>query len=371
MRPLTIAIVYNAMQSVWWRRGLMLHLKDRGHRLIAAAPFDGHEGRVQALGFPVEDLPMSRMGMGAFEQTRAIRAMADYFGRTKPDLALLYTIKPIVLGTAAARLAGVPRIAAAITGLGTAFDDGSLKERARAALARFLMARALPRAERVLFQNPDDQAAFVSRGLVRPQQCVLTAGSGVDLAAFAPQPPVLKPLRFVFIGRLLRSKGVGAFAAAAQSLHARYGTAVSFEIVGPLDSNLDAIAPVDIAGWEAAGVPHYGGVVDDVRPALARASVFVLPSAYKEGVPRASLEAMAVGRPVITTAMPGCRETVEAGVNGFLVPPHDPVALAAAMERFILEPDLVARMGAQSRRLAETKFDIRAVNQTVADSLGL
>jgi glycosyltransferase involved in cell wall biosynthesis len=286
-------------------------------------------------------------------------------------VVLTYTIKPIVYGTLAARAASPgARCYAMITGVGYAFSAQELRARLSRQVARILLNISLPLNARVFFQNPDDRALFLRNGLVRPEQVVLIPGSGVDLDAFAPAPlPKHPPLVFLLIARLLREKGVEEYADAARLLRSRYPD-VRFVLVGPLDDHPDAITQKEVRKWEVEGVLEYLGYQEDVRPAIAASSVYVLPS-YREGTPRSVLEAMAMGRPVITTDVPGCRETVRPWVNGFLVPPRDPLGLALAMERFLRRPELVPAMGRRSREEAEARFDVHVVNDIILDTLGL
>ena len=180
-----------------------------------------------------------------------------------------------------------------------------------------------------------------------------------------PEKPV-----FLCLSRLVRSKGVAEFAKAAAILKEQHPEAV-FRLAGPLEQGGDAVSPDELAAWRKQGALEVLDPVDDVRPLLAGASVYVLPSYYREGVPRSILEGLAMGRPVVTTDAPGCRETVVPEQNGFLIPPRDPDALASAMERFITEPGLAATMGAASRRLAEEKFDVDKVNDAMLAFMGL
>jgi glycosyltransferase involved in cell wall biosynthesis len=168
---------------------------------------------------------------------------------------------------------------------------------------------------------------------------------------------------------LLRDKGIVEYAEAARRLKPRYPTA-RFQLVGPHDANPSAISRQQLEAWRSEGIIEYSGATDDVRSFLAGAGVFVLPS-YREGTPMSVLEAMATGRPIVTTDVPGCRETVVPGENGFLVPAKDVAALAAAMERFIVAPELIPKMGRRSREIAVEKFDVRAVNAVILKTLGL
>jgi len=176
-------------------------------------------------------------------------------------------------------------------------------------------------------------------------------------------------VRFLLIARLLRDKGIREYAEAAAHLRQAHPDA-EFHLVGPHDSNPEAIGEAEVLAWQRAGQIIWHGRLDDVRPAIAAAGVYVLPS-YREGTPRSVLEAMSMGRPVITTDAPGCRETVEDGVNGYLVPVRDADALAAAMERFLVDPDLVRRMGARSRAIAVEKYDVHKVNAVMLEAMGL
>jgi glycosyltransferase involved in cell wall biosynthesis len=204
----------------------------------------------------------------------------------------------------------------------------------------------------------------------------LLNGIGVDLNCWRPAPPATKPVTFLLAARLLREKGVMVYANAARIIKSNSQTEVSrrtvhFILPGSLDTNPVGLSRAEIDAWVAEGILDWPGHVPDVRLWMAKASVFVLPSYYREGVPRSTQEAMAMARPVITTDAPGCRETVIDGKNGFLVPVRNADALAAAMERFILQPELIGRMGQASRRIAEECFDVREINQTIMREMGV
>jgi len=248
-------------------------------------------------------------------------------------------------------------------------DSRVVKRRLLQAVAIQLYRYALRGNVRVFFQNPDNRRAFIERQILRDEaRTVLINGSGVDLDMFRSAPLNLNP-SFLMIARLLNEKGVREYAESARRVASRNENA-SFCLVGWIDGGGDSIDQASLDQWVADGVIQYLGKLDDVRPAISASSVYVLPS-YHEGTPRSVLEAMAMGRPIITTDVPGCRETVIDGVNGFLVPPRDPVALAAAMRRFIDDPSLIPRMGSESRRIAEEKYDVHKVNQVILDAMGL
>ncbi len=389
-----VVVAGYAPSLVNFRGPLLKALVERGHEVIALAPPDepeesapGTAAALRALGIELLRFPMRRGGLNPFEDARTLLALRRELLRLRPDLVLAYTIKPVVYGSLAARWAArwakTPQVASLITGLGYAFGDmhSGGEPGARQSLARRLLSGLVLRLYRtaleqnsvVFFQNPDDRDLFARLGIIgqnQGQRVVVVAGSGVDLAHFAPAPPVLPggPV-FLCIARLLWAKGVGVYVEACRLLKQRHPQAVC-RLLGPLDHVPDAVPEELVRRWREEGVVEILGPVDDVRPQLAAASVFVLPS-FREGAPRSVLEAMAMARPVITTDVPGCRQTVEEGVTGYLVPPFEPGALMRAMERFIEEPERITQMGAAGRRLAEERFDAAIVVQDMLAGLSL
>jgi glycosyltransferase involved in cell wall biosynthesis len=346
-------------------RHLMERLLNDGWEVVCAAPRDASVSQLQAGGVRWRELPMSRRGLNPFGEARTLWRMFAIFRRERPDIVLNFSIKPAIYGSIAARLASVPRICSMITGLGYVFMKGGVFQRALRAVVGRAYRTALGFNARVFFQNPDDRQLFVEKGLVRSQRTVVLPGTGVDTQEFAPVP--LPRLRFLFVGRLLADKGIREYVEAANLVRARR-PGVEFDVLGPFDSNPSAVDRAEIEAWQRSGAVTYLGEVEDVRPVLARAAVFVLPS-YREGLPRATIEAMAMGRAVITTDAPGCRETVADGENGFVVPVRDAQALAAAMLRFADEPGLVESMGRRSREIAVERYDVRIVNDMVMKNL--
>jgi glycosyltransferase involved in cell wall biosynthesis len=227
---------------------------------------------------------------------------------------------------------------------------------------------ALKRAHAVVFLNPDDIHDFVSWRICDSSKSFELGGIGVDLQEWQSKAPVTYPVTFLFIGRLLREKGIQEFVDAAHVIKSRHPS-VQFVVLGDVDTNPGGIGAEQMRNWVKEGLLAWPGHVP-VQAWLEKASVFVLPS-YREGVPRSTQEAMALGRPIITTDVPGCRQTVEHGKNGFLVPVRDAEALARTMYRFIKKPDLIGSMGRESRRLAEERFDVHVVNAKLMDVLGL
>ena len=371
--PQSLAVVGSLAHSLVNFRGPMIRdFVENGARVTGMAPGSAPTvaDALQRLGADYVPFMLDRTGTHPGRDLLSVRSLWSQFRALRPDLVLAYTMKPVVYGLLAARAAGVRRRVAMITGLGYAFGEGGgARQQATSAVLKRLTRLALVGAEAVLFQNPDDQAFFEESGLLDPRTRVLrVAGTGVDLDYYAQVPVALGPPRFLFMGRLLREKGVPEFAAAASRVRQDHPEA-EFHILGALDANPGSVSAEELAGYVASGVVHHDST-DDVRPLLAAASVFVLPTAYREGVPRSIQEALAVGRAVITTDRPGCRETVEDGTNGFLVPAHDAEALARAMRRFAEAPGLATQMGQASRELAERCYDVDLINAEILDLLG-
>lgn len=368
-----VLVVGNIAQSLVNFRGPLLGtMVERGHEVVAVSPENDprYTQALTDLGVRYRTVPLERASFNPIADLRFMWALRRLMLEERPDVFLGYTIKPVIYGNLAARLAGVPSRNALITGLGYAFGDSTLKQRVVGRVIHVLYRLALAGTHTVFFQNPDDRGEFLKRGFVNEERAALVAGSGVDLERFPPSEPPPPPPVFLLIARLIREKGIQQFVEAARRLKESYPDA-RFQLLGPLDSNPTAIAKDEVDAWERAGLIEYLGETDDVRPFLRAASVFVLPSYYREGTPRTALEALATGRPVITSDAPGCRETVDHGVNGFLVEPRDVPSLAAAMERFLQEPGLVQSMGRASLALARDKYDVNKVNARMLERLGL
>jgi glycosyltransferase involved in cell wall biosynthesis len=367
------SILVNASYApslVNFRGPLIAAMVAEGHRVHASAPGLVGEAaeQVTALGAVPHDVPLTRAGLNPLGDYRYFRAIRQVIRDSGADLVLGYTIKPCIWGSFAARAEGVES-ASLITGLGFAFIPGKgLVRRAVGQASRLLYRRATSANRVVIFQNPDDRADFLAAGaLSDPVKARLVDGSGVDMAHFAAAPLPTEP-RFLMISRLLGNKGVREYGEAA-ALLLREGIKARFALAGFFDAGPDSIAKSELEGWQAAGL-DYLGALDDVRPALADANVYVLPS-YREGTPRTVLEAMAMGRAVITTDAPGCRETVREGETGLLVPVRDVAATAAAMRR--LAGDVQARqsMGAAGLAYCREKYAVEKVNLAMLSHLGL
>ncbi|HKO91767.1 MAG TPA: glycosyltransferase family 4 protein, partial [Polyangiaceae bacterium] len=357
--PRALVVASLADSLVRFRGDLLQTLVAQGVSVHAAAPGLSPTSEcaqtLSSWGVVPHQVSLTRTGLNPLQDLATLADLYRLLRRIKPTYLLAYTVKPVLYALLAARLAGVPETTALITGLGYAFasEADNPKRRALQLLLQRLYRTALRGAKRVVFQNPDDRALFVQLGLANPVQCELVNGSGVNLEHFdvAPLPPLPGPVHFVLIARLIRDKGIQEFIEAGRLVR-RSQPGVQLHLVGGLDTNPAAITRAELERWVADGSVVYHGQLEDVRPALARAHVFVLPSYYREGVPRTILEAMAMGRPVITCDAPGCREAVQDGKNGYLVPIKNASALADAMLRFVEQPARIASMGAAGRELA-------------------
>ena len=372
--PMKVAIIGNQGSSLLNFRGpLISDLVGRGHSVVVLAPNIELPvaDALRALGAEPLEIALSRTGTNAIADLSFILRLRTTLKELSPDVVLGYAAKPAIYGTLAAWLAGVRSRFAMIEGLGYVFISRPHEKLPKRILRRVVVSlfrHALRRADKVFFLNPDDIADFTALGLIAPGQAVNLGGIGVDLEHWPAVPTVSDPITFIFVGRLLRDKGIREYIDAAKAIKAR-NPATRFLLVGSIDDNPESVEQADVDAWVAQGLVEWPGHVP-VAPWLEQSSIFVLPS-YREGVPRSTQEAMAMARPVITTDAPGCRETVVDGRNGFLVPVRDAEALAKAMLKFIDNPGTIAPMGAESRRLAEQRFDAHKINAVMMDAMGL
>jgi glycosyltransferase involved in cell wall biosynthesis len=344
---------------------LIRALRHAGYEPVVFAPQDpAAESRMRELDVERISVRIERSGLNPWADLKLLATYRSLLKRLLPAAYLGYTIKPNVYGSWAAGSLGIPAIPN-VSGLGTAFiRNGPVQQ-----IVTRLYRLGFRRAPVVFFQNDEDRQLFVQRRLVRNEQARVVPGSGVDLARFAAAPPVLGPPAFLLIGRLLRDKGVIEFVEAARRLRPGMPTA-RFQLLGPIDEgNRTAITRAELDSWVEEGAVEYLGMTDDVRPFIAAATAVVLPS-YREGLPRSLLEAAAMERPLIATGVPGCRDVVENGANGYLCADRDPASLAAAMKRLAeLPTDQRLAMGHEARRRVQDRFSEDFVIQAYLDVL--
>ena len=375
--PRTVLVIGGfAWSLVNFRLDLMRRMVANGHRVIAAAPdIDPETATVlRNAGIEPISVPMQRTGLNPLEDIRTTNALRRLIRDRRPDVILPYTMKPIVYGALAARMAGNVPCHPLFTGLGYAFSEEAPTGKRRAVRAMaILLHRIALRATKLGFYYNAAELRDLRRFRMIPDgaRMVAVPGSGADTARFVPSKmPPAPPVVFLFIGRMLRSKGLEDLRDAARLLREE-GCEFRLELLGPIDSNPDGVDEGSLRRWQADGEVVWHGATRDVRPYLANSHVLVLPSRLREGVPRSILEAMACGRPVITTDAPGCGETVADGEAGFVVPVGDTAALAWAMHRFIDDPSLAARMGATARDRVCRNNDIHLVNRLLLTEIGL
>jgi glycosyltransferase involved in cell wall biosynthesis len=360
-----------AANSAWnivnFRQPLVTALRDAGWRVVALAPDDGHAAAVVALGAKFQPIPIASSGTSPIADGRLFVEYLGILRKLRPQAFLGFTVKPNIYGSMAAGLLGI-RTINNISGLGTAFMAAGPLNRLVSALYRL----ALRKSHQVFFQNPDDLSLFVGKGLVRPGQAALVPGSGIDLDHFRPLPEATDsqlPFRFLFVGRLLRDKGLLEYAEAARLLRPAWPDA-EFAILGFAGSdNRSAVPIAEVERWQSEGIVKYLGDTDDVRPFLRDADCVVLPS-YREGLPRSLLEAAAMAKPMVATDVPGCRDLVIDGENGLLCEARSPESLAAAMEAMLsLDPAERLAMGGRARERVERQFDQRIVVDAYLEAL--
>ncbi len=362
-----LIVVQEALFFTTHRLPVGLAMQRRGWEVHVAAPDDpAIAARLTAQGFVFHPIPLTRSRQNPVAELRLLLVLLGLYLKLRPHLLHLVSIKPVVWGGVAARLLRLPAVVHAITGLGYVFIQAEDRADARTGLLRALIERLYRLAlgydrSLAIFQNPDDLAVFEARNLVPPDRWVMIKGCGVDMQAFAAQPepqinPDMAPV-VMFPARLLGDKGVREFVAAAQQLRVE-GVQARFVLVGRRDpDNKSDIGEAQLQSWIESGAVDYWGFSQDMPAMLARAHIIVMPS-YREGLPRGLIEAAAIGRAIVTTDAPGCREVVRHEENGLLVPVGDGKATAAAIRRLLQDPVLRQRLAARSRTIAESEFSV-------------
>lgn len=360
-----------------FRKELIVELINRGHTVYCLVSDYTLETKVSVkkLGAIPVEFTLNSKGINPIADIDSTIKLSRTLKELQPDVVFSYFVKPVIFGTIAARIAKVPRIIGMIEGLGNAFtpkdkNGFDFKTKTIQRIQVLLYKRALPLLDTLIVLNPDDSKDLVDKFNIKVKDIVVLGGIGVDLQRFTYVPfDNQNPVSFVFIARLLKEKGVYEYLEAAKKVKAKYPKTEFYILGGFDDENPFALRRSELKTYLSSGIVDYPGHVENVADYLIKSSVFVLPSFYREGVPRSTQEAMAIGRPIITTDVPGCRETVENRINGFLVPPFDVNALTDKMIKFIEQPNLINEMGRESRRIAELKFNVKKVNNKLIDIL--
>ncbi len=366
-----IAVISGHTSSLFWfRMDMMREFIRLGYEVVAfgQAPVGEWSKKFADNGIRYRQIHVDRNGMNPIHDLKTLQSIKQALMEEKPEKIFCYQAKTIIYTCLAAHKLGITEIYPLIAGLGSVFRSESLKGRAVRLVMSAEYKLALKHSKRVMFQNNDDLSAFADAKIVEREKCTIINGSGVDVDRFSVQPLPESPA-FLMISRLIKDKGVMEYLEACKVIREKYPH-VRCLLVGPFDTNPSALKPEELQIYIDGGVVEYFGEQTDVRPYIAQASVFVLPS-YHEGTPKTVLESMACGRAILTTDAPGCRETVTDGLNGYLVPTHSAAAVAEKMELLIRSSELVPRMGQEGRKIAEEKYDVRKVNAAINNIMNL
>lgn len=353
----------------WFREDMLREFARRADDVLVLGNEDDPKWDVyfKDLGVRYRTYPVSRNGLNPFADVRTYRALKAILHEERPDKVLTNFVKANVYGCIAAHRLGINNIYVMMGGLGSVFHGDDFKSRCARLFVTAEYRASLRYAKKVFFQNDEDIKLLMDLDVVKSGQVIRINGSGVNLEHFM-QEPLPDRLSFVFIGRLVKSKGVLDYLDAARIVK-REHPEIRFDLVGPYDTNPSGLKPEDIQPYIDDGTVIYYGEQKDVRPFLKNASAFVLPSYYGEGTPKSALEALAIGRPLIVADAVGCREVVLDGENGFLVPPRNPELIAEAVVRICQESGLMTRMAIKSRKMAEDFFDVKSVNDVVCRTM--
>ena len=345
-----------------FRGDLIKRIISQGYEVVVTGPNKIDVDKIEALGARFIEVPINKNGVNPLADLKYQKALTEIFRREKPDVVLGYTAKPVIYGSIAAKKAKVPHICAMVTGAGYAFTAKTAKAKLIKAIMSMLYKRAFRCADVAIFQNNDDKQQFVAEKLVKEEKCRLVNGSGVNTEKF-PEAPYPEKTTFFMLSRVMYSKGIREYLEACSIVKEKYPQ-VRCMLLGACEGIQDSLSAEQLQPYIDQGIIEHFGETDRVADYYAQCSVYVLPS-YREGTPRTVLEAMAMGRAVITTDAPGCRETVIDGKTGYLVPVQDGKAVAEKMIAFIEHPETIRQMGLESRAYCLVKFDVNKVNETM------
>ena len=354
----------------FWSHRLPLaqEAKRRGYEVLVATRVDQHGERMREQGFRIIPLNLQRRSTNIWKELAAIIEIVSIYRREKPDIVHHVAMKPVLYGSIAAVVVGIPCVINAIAGMGYLFISKDFKAYMLrtwiSCLFRFLFRQ---NKTYLIFQNSEDMETFVRSGIVRKDRVCLIRGSGVDVAMFSPAPEPLEPVVVVLPARMLYDKGVAEFVDAARIL-LRKNYRSRCILVGDRDpENPAVVSQEQIQQWQEERVVEFWGHQADMPAVLAKSHIVCLPS-YREGLPKALLEAASCGKPIVATDVPGCREIVREGINGFLVPPRNSTALAEALIKLIANKELRLQMGSRGREIVLRDFTEQKV---VAETLAL
>lgn len=369
---LIIASLANSLPH--FRGDFITKLVQQGYNVYAAAPDVSEKvsESLSKLGATYIPFKLERTGLNPIKDFKSILQLKDIIVKNNIDLVFPYTIKPVVYGSIAANTAKMPTISL-ITGLGFTFSGASKKAKFLQNISKALYRYSLRKNKMVIFQNKDDLQLFLDHKILSsPENTAIVNGSGVNLERYPYVPSKVngQKVKFVIVARLIKEKGIQLFLEAATKLKKQYPLS-EFHVIGGLADSPSAIKLEVLENLHQSGTIVFHGSRNDVPEFLKDMHVFVLPTFYREGVPRSILEALSMGMPIITTDTPGCRETVVQEKNGFLIPPKELNPLVEACRYFIEHPAMVAQMGEKSRQLAEQKFDVDIINSQLVEKIDM
>ncbi|MCC7429774.1 glycosyltransferase family 4 protein [bacterium] len=369
-----ILIIANTSWYIYnFRLPFLKAFQQKKIEIVILAPKDKFTEKLKDLNLKFINLPLDRKNFFPLKELRTFFKLFQTIKTEKPDFIINYTPKPMIYGSLFSKFFQNSKVINVVTGLGFIFSNDTPVLKLLNPVIEIIYRFAFSKTYKVFFQNPDDRDFFVEKSIVSQEKTVVTFGSGVDLEHFSYCEPALlkKNLTFILVARMLRNKGILEFVQAARIIKKNYPE-TKFQLLGPIDpGNPRGIGLDLIENWQKEEMIEYLGKVPDVRPFISEADVVVLPSYYREGVPKSLLEALALGKPIVTTDWYGCKETVLHGENGFLIPIKDSTALADAFEIFLTNPELCSKMGKKSRTLAVQKFDVEKVNSLFFKAMNL
>ncbi|HYE10144.1 MAG TPA: glycosyltransferase family 4 protein [Patescibacteria group bacterium] len=366
-----IAVLSSHTSSLFWfRMDMMKEFIKDGHRVIALGSESETDWKSRFKEHSIEyrQLYVERNGINPIKDLITYMELYQFMKKVKPDKVFTYQAKTVVYGSIAARINGISEVYPLIAGLGSIFRGTGLKNKIIKTIMLIEYKAACKCSKKVFFQNNDDKNEFINNRLVDEDKTTIISGSGVNMEKFQPTP-LPEKAAFLFIGRLIKDKGIMEYLEACKAVKER-NPDIRCLLVGPYDSNPSALKPEELKSYIDAGIIEYYGEQTDVRPFISQCSTYVLPS-YHEGTPKTVLEAMAMGRSVITSDAPGCRETVVDGINGYLIKIKDVKGLVNKMEFLISNPDIFKEMGEVSLKIAKEKYDVNIVNSDIMRTMGL
>lgn len=366
-----IAVLSSHTPSLFWFRiDMMEDFIKKGHTVIALGQKAESDWKDNFRKYNIEyrQIYVERNGTNPLKDIKTYRELQKFIQKEKPDKVFAYQAKTIIYGSIAAKFSGITEVYLLIAGLGSVFEGTGLRNKIIKTIIKIEYKAACKCSRKVFFQNNDDKNEFIRYGLIKQNKAVIIHGSGVNLEKFKPVP-FPEESAFLFIGRLIKDKGIMEYLEACKEIKAKYHN-MHCLLVGPYDSNPSALKPEELKDYIDDGIIEYYGEQSDVRPFISQCSTYVLPS-YHEGTPKSVLEAMAMGRAIITTDAPGCRETVVNGVNGFLVPVRNSDMLTKKMIWMIEHKREEKMMGEKSLEICTEKFDVKKVNEVILETMGL